>query len=69
MFESTGEQGHYFAAVFPQLLQLLYEDDVVAEEAFHAWADEKEHADESERVYLKKVSRLCADVPCSAVII
>jgi translation initiation factor eIF-2B subunit epsilon len=54
VFEGAGEAGPLFAAVFPQLLQLLYEGDVVDEEAFAAWAGEKENADASERVYLEK---------------
>lgn len=36
--------------------QMLYEGDVVHEEAFLAWAGEKEHADEEERKYLELVS-------------
>lgn len=35
--------------------QMLYEGDVVNEEAFLAWAGEKEHADEEERKYLELV--------------
>jgi hypothetical protein len=34
---------------------MLYEGDVVNEEAFLAWAGEKEHADEEERKYLELV--------------
>jgi len=55
VFEGAGEAGPLFATVFAQLLQFLYEGDVVDEEAFSAWAGEKQHADESERVYLDKV--------------
>ncbi len=33
---------------------MLYDEEVVSEEACIAWADEKEHADESDKVYLKK---------------
>jgi hypothetical protein len=50
-----GEAGPLFAAVFAQLLQQLYEGDVVDEEAFGAWAGEKQHAEAGERVYLDKV--------------
>ena len=57
VFEGAGEAGPLFAAVFPQLLQQLYEGDVVDEDAFGAWAREKEHADAEERVYLQKVRR------------
>ena len=38
-----------------QLLQQLYEGDVLSEEALLSWAAEKEHADESDKVYLLKV--------------
>ena len=38
-----------------QILQQLYDGDVLSEEALLAWAEEKEHADESDKVYLLKV--------------
>ena len=41
--------------VHTQVLQQLYDGDVMSEEALLAWAEEKEHADESDKVYLKKV--------------
>ncbi|KAI8468580.1 MAG: nucleotide-diphospho-sugar transferase [Monoraphidium minutum] len=56
VFEGAGEAGPLFAAVFPQLLQRLYEGDVVDEAAFEAWAGEKAHADASERVFLDKAA-------------
>jgi translation initiation factor eIF-2B subunit epsilon len=34
------------------MLKLLYDEDVVAEEAVLEWADEKAHADDSERHFL-----------------
>ena len=37
------------------MLQQLYDGDVMSEEALLAWAEEKKHADESDKVYLKKV--------------
>lgn len=43
-----------------QVLQQLYEVDVVSEEAFLAWAGEKAHADEDERVYLHKAQAFIA---------
>lgn len=52
-FERTGEKGAAFAAIFPQLLKLLYERDIVGEEALLAWADEKTHADEDEKRFLR----------------
>lgn len=37
-----------------QVLKLLYDQDVVEEAAFMAWAAEKEHAEVHERVYVEK---------------
>jgi translation initiation factor eIF-2B subunit epsilon len=36
------------------VLKLLYDEEVVGEEACLAWADEKAHADDSDKVYLNK---------------
>ena len=52
-FEGTGEKGVAFAAIFPQLLKLLYERDIIGEEAILAWAEEKAHADEEEKRFLR----------------
>ena len=46
--------GAAFAEVFPQLLNQLYQADVLTEEAIFAWADEKQHADEEEKKLLAK---------------
>lgn len=51
-YAGTGERGAAFATVFPQLLKLLYDEDVVVEEAVLQWADEKEHAEEEEKAFL-----------------
>ncbi|MEW5304708.1 MAG: hypothetical protein WDW36_007300 [Sanguina aurantia] len=59
VFEGAG-QGAAFADIFPQVLQQLYEVDVVSEDAFLAWAGEKAHADEDERVYLVKAQAFIA---------
>ena len=37
-----------------QLLDALYEQDVLEEDAVLQWAREKEHADEEDKVFLKK---------------
>lgn len=37
-----------------QILQLLYDHDVVEEDAFLQWAEEKAEADEGDRVFLTK---------------
>ena len=39
-----------------QVLQVLYDDDVLSEEALVAWADEKDNASEEERVFLSKAA-------------
>ena len=36
---------------------MLYDKDVVEEDAFLQWAQEKEHADEEDKVFLKKAER------------
>lgn len=41
----------------PRLCKLLYDEDLVEEDAFLAWAEEKEHASEEERVFLRKAQR------------
>ena len=41
-----------------QVLKLLYDEDVVSEEALLQWADEKEHASEDERAFLAKAAQL-----------
>jgi hypothetical protein len=52
---SAACSGAVFAPLFPNLLQLLYDVDVLEEGAITAWAAEKEHADEEDRVFLNKV--------------
>jgi len=47
-------EGRVYTLIFPQVLKVLYDTDVVSEEAVLQWADEKELADEEEKVYLKK---------------
>ena len=37
-----------------QLLDALYEQDVLEEDAVLQWAQEKEHADEEDKVFLRK---------------
>jgi translation initiation factor eIF-2B subunit epsilon len=47
--------GAAFSPLFANLLQLLYDAEVVEEGAVTAWAAEKEHAPEEEKAYLRKV--------------
>lgn len=37
-----------------QILTYLYNTDVVSEDAILRWAEEKEHADESDKVFVKQ---------------
>jgi hypothetical protein len=53
--QGSGSSGTAFAPLFANLLQLLYDVDLVEEAAINAWAEEKQHADEDEKVFLNKV--------------
>lgn len=58
--QQRSSSGAAFAPLFPNLLQRLYDAELVEEAAITAWAEEKQHADEDEKVFLNKVSeRLC----------
>jgi len=50
----ASERGATFAPMFCQVLQIMYDMDIISEEACEAWAGEKEHAEEEEKVFLKK---------------
>lgn len=52
-FEGTKEHGSAFKSIFPQLLKLLYELDIVSEDSLLSWASEKEHAEDEEKEYLR----------------
>ncbi len=39
------------------MLKHLYDKEVLSEEAILAWADEKQHADAEDRVYLLKAQK------------
>ena len=49
---SNGDHGKTYIPVFLLLLQLLYQQDIISEEAFLDWAREKENAEEEEKVLL-----------------
>lgn len=51
--ESTKE----FAPLFEQILPILYDKDILQEEAILNWAAEKEEADESDKVFLKQAEK------------
>eukprot|EP00882_Tetradesmus_deserticola_P016891 GHRQ01018070.1.p2 GENE.GHRQ01018070.1~~GHRQ01018070.1.p2 ORF type:complete len:211 (+),score=112.40 GHRQ01018070.1:1228-1860(+) len=59
VFEAD-RSGTAFAPLFANLLQLLYDGEVVEEAAISSWAAEKEHADESEKVFLQKSAAFLA---------
>lgn len=59
-FEHSGEHGEYYVHVFEQILQLLYNEDIVSDAAFLAWAAEKEEASEDEKVFLKRAAKFLA---------
>ncbi|OVA19098.1 Bacterial transferase hexapeptide repeat [Macleaya cordata] len=48
--ESTKE----FAPLFAQILHLLYDKDILTEDAIVSWASEKEGADESDKIFVKQ---------------
>ncbi|KZV47254.1 translation initiation factor eIF-2B subunit epsilon [Dorcoceras hygrometricum] len=51
--ESTKE----YAPLFEQILPILYDKDILQEEAILSWAAEKEEADESDKVFLKQAEK------------
>lgn len=48
------ESGREYAPLFVKILHLLYDKDIIQEEAILNWADEKEGADESDKVFVKQ---------------
>ena len=55
--QAGGEQGKYLSPVFLELCKVLYDEDIVEEDAFLAWAEEKQHAAEEDKVFLKKAAK------------
>ncbi|PSC74700.1 Translation initiation factor eIF-2B subunit epsilon [Micractinium conductrix] len=55
---SSGENGSVFAPLFPQVVKLCYDQDLLSEEAILDWAHEKEHAGEEDRRFVD----MCADL-------
>ncbi|GER55176.1 translation initiation factor eIF-2B subunit epsilon [Striga asiatica] len=51
--ESTKE----YSSLFVQILHLLYDKDVLQEEAILNWASEKEEADESDKLFVKQAEK------------
>ncbi|KAL5713419.1 hypothetical protein ACHQM5_015493 [Ranunculus cassubicifolius] len=48
------ESNKEFAPLFAQVLHLLYDQDVLSEEAIVSWASEKAEADESDKIFVKQ---------------
>lgn len=48
--ESTKE----YSPIFVQILHLLYDKEIIQEEAILNWASEKEGADESDKIFVKQ---------------
>ncbi|KAF5828895.1 hypothetical protein DUNSADRAFT_16852 [Dunaliella salina] len=57
VFEAQGENGKAFAEIFEPMLKIIYDAEIVSEEAILAWADEKQLAEEEEKVFVKKAER------------
>lgn len=52
--EMCQETTKEFSLLFPKILPCLYDTEVVSEDAILRWAEEKEHADESDKVFVKQ---------------
>ncbi|KAL4302598.1 hypothetical protein GQ457_10G014180 [Hibiscus cannabinus] len=48
------ESAKEFSPLFSQILHLLYDKEILQEDAILRWADEKEGADESDKMFLKR---------------
>lgn len=44
--------------IFSQILHLLYDKDILEEDAILRWADEKKDAEESDKVFVKQSEKL-----------
>ena len=56
----TGLCGSLLTEIVPlslQLLEVLYDKDVLEEDAVLQWAQEKEHGDEEDKIFLKKAEK------------
>ncbi|CAI6006395.1 unnamed protein product, partial [Closterium sp. NIES-65] len=62
--EVCNESRPEFAPIFVNVLEALYDRDIVSEEAVMAWADEKQFADAADKVF---VERSAAFIKCECV--
>lgn len=44
--------------IFSQILHILYDKDILEEDAILRWADEKKDAEESDKVFVKQSEKL-----------
>ncbi|KAL4565810.1 hypothetical protein LXL04_029916 [Taraxacum kok-saghyz] len=51
------ESGKEYAPLFVKVLHFLYDKDIIQEEAILNWANEKEDADESDKVFVKQAEK------------
>ncbi|EOY10659.1 Trimeric LpxA-like enzyme isoform 1 [Theobroma cacao] len=51
------ESAKEFSPLFAQILHLLYDKDILEEDAILRWADEKEGADESDKVFVQRAEK------------
>ncbi|XP_026416310.1 translation initiation factor eIF-2B subunit epsilon-like [Papaver somniferum] len=56
--EMCSEFAKDFAAMFHKILHVLYEKDIVTEEAILLWASEKQEADASDRIFVNQLQSL-----------
>ncbi|KAJ4849694.1 hypothetical protein Tsubulata_006720 [Turnera subulata] len=52
------ESAKEFAPSFSQILHMLYDKDILEEDAILRWADEKKDAEESDKVFMKQSEKL-----------
>lgn len=52
--EMCQETTKEFSPLFAKILPFLYDTEVVSEDAILRWAEEKEHADESDKIFVKQ---------------
>ncbi|TVU27755.1 hypothetical protein EJB05_19255 [Eragrostis curvula] len=52
--EMCQETTKEFSPLFSKILPFLYDKEIVSEDAVLRWAEEKEHADESDKVFVKQ---------------
>lgn len=56
VFERKSHHGEYLTPLIPNLCELLYDTEVVSEDAFLTWADEKKDASIEDKKFLEQAS-------------